>query len=318
MQQQVEQFNSKILLFGEYAVLHNGMALVIPCEKFHGHFEFYQGGSNEEQAVALQSNEYLRKFCAFVSSRMDEKFVLEVKKFEAELEQGLFFRSNIPQGYGLGSSGALVAAMVLRYLVKAKNIKDEVKLQTYLKLKDLKKNLGNLESFFHGTSSGIDPLSSILNEPILCKNANEIVTTTLPLTAPDKQNVIFLLDTKQERTTTKMMTLFNELLGKEEFKNKFDKYVIENNNGAIQSFLDNDNKRFYEVINELSAFQINYMKDFFPESLHKDVQKGLDNGDYFLKLCGAGGGGFVLGFTQNWEQTKEQLNGYELEEIYRF
>ncbi|MCO5259784.1 MAG: hypothetical protein M9916_06540 [Crocinitomicaceae bacterium] len=315
--QQIEQFNSKILLFGEYAVLHNGMALVIPCEKFHGHFEFYKG-EESEKAIALQSNEYLRKFCGFVSSRMDEKFVIEVKKFEAELEQGLFFRSNIPQGYGLGSSGALVAAMVLRYLVKAKNLKDEVKLQTYLKLKDLKKNLGNLESFFHGTSSGIDPLSIILNEPILCKNSQDIVTTTLPVSSPENQNVIFLLDTKQERTTSKMMTLFNDLISKSEFKEKFDKYVIDDNNGAIQSFLDNDVERFYHAVNELSTFQMNYMKDFFPENLLKDVQNGLDNGDYFLKLCGAGGGGFVLGFTRNWEKTQEQLKAYELEEIYRY
>lgn len=314
---QEEQLNSKILLFGEYAILHNGMALVIPCEKYHGHFEFYKG-DKDDNAMALQSNEYLRKFCAFVSSRMDEKFVIEVKKFEAELEQGLFFRSNIPQGYGLGSSGAIVAAIVLRYLVKAKNLKDEVKLQTYLKVKDLKKGLGNLESYFHGTSSGLDPLSSILNEPILCNSSQEVVTATLPLSSPEKQNIIFLLDTKQERTTTNMMTIFNELISKKEFKSKFDEYVINNNNSAIQSFLDNDLDRFYSSVSDLSTFQLDYMKDFFPERLLKDVKSGLDNGDYFLKLCGAGGGGFVLGFTQNWESTKERLKEYELEEIYRY
>lgn len=312
----MEQFNSKILLFGEYAVLHNGMALVIPCDKYHGHFEFYK--ATDKNHTALQSNEFLRKFCAFVSSHMDEQFVLEVKRFEEELKNGLFFRSNIPQGYGLGSSGALVAAIVLRYLVKAKNLKDELKAVTFQKLQELKKSLGDLESYFHGVSSGLDPLSIILNEPILYKNAQDIVTTKLPEPSSEKKNVVFLLDTKFPRTTSKMMSLFNILHDSEDFKNKFAQHIAQNNNGAIQSFLDNDTDRFYQSLHDLSAFQLEYMKDFFPEPLQKEVAAGLENGDYYLKLCGAGGGGFMLGFTQHWETAREQLKDYRLEEIYSY
>jgi mevalonate kinase len=44
----------------------------------------------------------------------------------------------------------------------------------------------------------------------------------------------------------------------------------------------------------------------------------LDNGDYFLKLCGAGGGGFMLGFTDNWINTRRALSGCDLEIIYRY
>lgn len=312
----MEQLNSKILLFGEYAVLHNGMALVIPCEKYNGHFEFYAAAENNTSA--LQSNEYLRKFCSFVSGSMDEKFVLEVKLFEQELKQGLFFRSNIPQGYGLGSSGALVAAIVLRYLVKAKNFKDDLKALTLQKLHELKKSLGELESYFHGVSSGLDPLSIILNEPILYKNAQDIATAQLPEPTAEKNNVVFLLDTKFPRTTSKMMGMFNELHNHEEFKDKFEQHVTHNNNGAIQSFLDKDIDRFYQSVHDLSAFQLHYMKEFFPKPLQKEVAAGLEHGDYYLKLCGAGGGGFMLGFTQNWETTQEKLKEYKLEEIYSF
>lgn len=312
----MEQFNSKILLFGEYAVLHNGMALVIPCDRYHGHFEFYN--TSEENNNAIQSNEYLRKFCAFVSNHMDEQFVLEVKKFEAELEQGLFFRSNIPQGYGLGSSGALVAAIVLRYLVKVKNLKDDLKVLTFQKLKELKKSLGDLESYFHGVSSGLDPLSIILNEPILYKNAQDIVAAHLPNPSAEKKNVVFLLDTKFPRTTSNMMHLFDELYSQSDFKDKFNQHIVHNNNRAINCFLEKDTDHFYQSLKDLSSFQLQYMKDFFPESLQKEVAAGIDNGDYFLKLCGAGGGGFMLGFTQNWNATQEKLKAYQLEEIYSF
>jgi len=312
----MEQFNSKILLFGEYAVLHNGMALVIPCDKYHGHFEFYGASGNNNKAI--QSNEYLRKFCAFVSSQVNPKFALEVKLFEQELERGLFFRSNIPQGCGLGSSGALVAAIVLRYLVKAKNLKDELKELTFQKLKELKTSLGDLESYFHGVSSGLDPLSIILNEPILYKNTHDIATAKLPAPSSEKKNVVFLLDTQHSRTTSKMMRLFNHLHDQDSFRDMFEENIVHNNNEAVKSFLENDTEHFYEALHDLSAFQLEYMKDFFPEPVRKDVAEGLANGDYYLKLCGSGGGGFMLGFTQNWEATQKQLQSYKLEEIYSY
>lgn len=307
----MEQINSKILLFGEYAILHQGMALVMPCEKYSGHFEFYN--DTDDKKAALQSNEYLKRFSEFIKERSNEKFVLEVQQFEKELEQGLFFRSNIPQGYGLGSSGAVVAAMVLRYLKKAKNIKDELKYRIH----ELKGNLGELESHFHGVSSGLDPLSIILNEPILYKNAQEILPTKLPTKSEINENVVFLLDTKIPRHAANLIGHFNTLYQTTSFKDKFDNYVVEANNKTIEHFL-HSNFSFYESLANLSAFQLNEMKDFIPENLHALLAKGLDNGDYFLKLCGAGGGGFMLGFTKEWEKTQAQLKDFHIEEIYRY
>lgn len=312
----MEQLNSKVLLFGEYAVLHQGMALVIPCDIYSGRLDFYEAATNKN--FALQSNKFLKKFCEFVAGHMDEEFLLEVKLFERELEQGLFFKSTIPQGYGLGSSGALVAAIFLRYLKKAKTIKDDLKALTFQKLHQLKEGLGKLESYFHGVSSGLDPLSIILNEPILYKNAQDIVTTELPKASEEKKNTIFLINTRHSRCTATMMDRFTSLYDHPDFKKKFDEHVILNNNQAIESFLRNDVESFYRSLYNLSIFQLNEMEDFFPELFRKDMAKGLDNGDYLIKLCGAGGGGFMLGFTQDWKNTKEQLIHYELQPIYNY
>jgi mevalonate kinase len=52
-----------------------------------------------------------------------------------------------------------------------------------------------------------------------------------------------------------------------------------------------------------------------PRLFKKLWKKGLDTGDYYLKLCGAGGGGFILGFTQNYEATKEHLKDHKLEVV---
>src|SRR5699024_10127281 len=163
-----------------------------------------------------------------------------------------------------------------RYLAKAKSFKDDLKELTFLKLKELKKSLGNLESYFHGVSSGLDPLSIILNEPILYRSTQDIATTKLPPPSTEKDNVIFLLDSKYPRTTARMMRLFNNLHSKKAFKEKFNQHVKENNNEAILNFLENDTDSFYHSMYNLSDFQLKYMKDFFPEPLQKEVAAGLN------------------------------------------
>lgn len=317
----MEQINSKILLFGEYAILRNGMALVMPCDKYNGYFDFYhtnQYYSEEQRSIALQSNEYLKKLSEFIAQHMSESFVLEVKQLESELKQGLYFKSTIPQGYGLGSSGAVVAALLLRYLKKAKGFKDELKALTFQKLQELKKHLGELEGFFHGASSGIDPLSILLNEPILYKGPDDITTTSLPPQTLLKKNVIFLLNTKHARSTSKMMERFNYLMKDAVFTQRFDNYVQCHSNEAIHNFLNSKVDDFYHSMHAISTFQYNEMKIFFSKSLRREVKKGLDSGAYFLKMCGAGGGGFILGFTNNWEVAKSELSRYDIDVIYRY
>ena len=47
-------------------------------------------------------------------------------------------------------------------------------------------------------------------------------------------------------------------------------------------------------------------------------QEGIDSNAYYLKLCGSGGGGFILGFTEDIEAAKSKLEGYPLNVIHRF
>lgn len=87
---------------------------------------------------------------------------------------------------------------------------------------------------------------------------------------------------------------------------------------SIDSFLGEDTNHFYQNLEKLSRFQFEEFKSFIPGTFHHLVQNGLDHGDYFLKLCGAGGGGYILGFARNWDAAQEQLKGHELDIIYRF
>ena len=55
-----------------------------------------------------------------------------------------------------------------------------------------------------------------------------------------------------------------------------------------------------------------------PDSFHQLWQQGIDTNDYYLKLCGSGGGGYILGFTKDYEKTKKLLQNHKLEIVYRF
>jgi mevalonate kinase len=42
----------------------------------------------------------------------------------------------------------------------------------------------------------------------------------------------------------------------------------------------------------------------------------LEKGDFTLKLCGAGGGGFILGFTKNFQKARKILSKQQIRVVY--
>lgn len=312
----MERFNSKILLFGEYSALSDSMALVLPWNRYYGHLDFC---TNETRsAFSIESSNYLRRFSDFLAHHRVENFTLDVKQLKHDIDNGLFFRSNIPQGYGLGSSGALVSAIVLLYIENAEELKKDMKEITMKKLLRLRANLAKLESFFHGSSSGLDPLSIILNKPLLYRNHEDILTTQLPAFNESGRNVVFVINTGISRTTSVFVSRFLEMFNTSEFKTKVKEDLVSATNDSINSFLNNQPSCLYQNLKKLVQFQLNEMKDFIPGPFAQLAKKGIEHGDYFLKLCGAGGGGFMLGFTEAWSRTNELLKGYQPEMVYRY
>ena len=94
-------FPAKLLLFGEHVLLLGAPALAVPVSAFGGAWA-WGGGHPWHAARLLQFSD---------SEDLRSLAMLDVARFRAELKAGLFFRSDIPTGYGLGSSGALCAAV---------------------------------------------------------------------------------------------------------------------------------------------------------------------------------------------------------------
>jgi mevalonate kinase len=55
-----------------------------------------------------------------------------------------------------------------------------------------------------------------------------------------------------------------------------------------------------------------------PKLYRKLWKDGIDSNSYYLKLCGSGGGGYILGFTKDLEKAQNKLSSYQLDVIHRF
>ena len=303
-------FYAKILLFGEYGIIEDSQGLTLPYSFYKGTLKFSDNQSDFEK----KSNESLQKYSDYLTTlELPKDFKIDVEAFKKDIEKGLFFDSNIPQGYGVGSSGALVAAIFEKYSFKKYNPSTISKTQ----LKDLKKVFGELESYFHGKSSGIDPLICYMNLPILIENKESVDKVSIPKEEAGK-GAIFLIDSGSIGETGPMVQIFFEKLKNEGFRKTLKEEFIKYNNACIDTFLNKEMTPFFKNLKNLSKWAYVHFKPMIPTNLYNAWKKGLDTNAYYLKLCGSGGGGYILGFAPDYAKADKMLEGFNKEVIYRF
>lgn len=308
------RFFSKILLFGEYGVICNSMGLTIPFTYFSGGWAHTDG----RNPVHAASNESLRDFLHYLKElehKNELLAALSLQDFEADICQGLYFESTIPQGFGVGSSGALCAAIYDSYARNPILLKSGHEEESLLQLKRI---FAQMESFFHGVSSGLDPLNCYVRKPVLIKDKSSISLVDLPEHQWRNSQAVFLIDTGLPGKTGPLVKLFFDKCRQHSFYKKFSNECIPLNNRCIQSFVAGDMKAFYRDLRSLSAFFLDHFEPMIPERFHDLWQNGLDTSGYYLKLCGSGGGGFLLGFTPDFEKTRAEMTKRQLDIIAVF
>jgi mevalonate kinase len=305
---------AKILLFGEYGIIEDSQGLAIPYEAFRGGFK----KSDLKDERQKRSNTNLRKFYDFLVKKAEEKpdlIDLNFEEFRKDLDEGLYFDSNIPEGYGVGSSGAIVAAVYERYANNKISVLENLTSRKLLKLKEI---FSSMEDFFHGKSSGLDPLNSYLSVPILIHSKEQLEATGIPQKNPEGKGAVFLIDSGQTGETGPMVQIFMEKLKNEGFRKVLKEEFIQYTNQCVQDFVKGDFPHLLQNVRKLSQTVYRHFQPMIPTKMMDVWKKGMETGDYYLKLCGSGGGGFILGFTGDFEKTRKQLKDYKLEVIYRF
>ncbi|MCB0472204.1 MAG: mevalonate kinase, partial [Flavobacteriaceae bacterium] len=235
-------------------------------------------------------------------------------EFKRDIDRGMYFDSSIPQGYGVGSSGALVAAIYDKYADDKITVLENLTRDKLLKLKSI---FGVMESFFHGKSSGLDPLNSYLSIPILINSKDNLEPTGIP-SQKEGKGAVFLLDSEQIGETGPMVSIFMNKMKNEGFRKMINEDFAKYTDACIDDFLHGNVSSLMGNVKQLSKVVLANFKPMIPRAFHKLWQQGIDTNAYYLKLCGSGGGGYILGFTHDFEQAREILKKYKLEVVYRF
>ncbi len=304
-------FYSKILLFGEYGIIKDSKGLSIPYNFYNGALKKDENPSEE----AKRSNGKLKSFVDYLKTIDTNLVTFDLDKLQQDVDAGMYFDSSIPQGYGVGSSGALVAAIYYKY---AQNKITVLENLTREKLLNLKAIFAEMESFFHGKSSGLDPLNSYLSLPILINSKDNIEATGIPSQSTTGKGAVFLLDSGMTGETAPMVRIFMENMKQEGFRKVIKDQFVKHTDACVEDFLRGDIKSLFRNTKQLSRVVLSHFKPMIPQQFHDLWQKGIDTNSYYLKLCGSGGGGYILGFTEDFEKAKESLENYKLEVVYNF
>ncbi len=272
-------YPAKILLFGEYAVICQGEGLAIPEFQYQ-----MKWAVNNDNGVNLSS--YLN----YLLQQDIFKNTLDLNSLIIDLKNNVSLSSNIPQGYGLGSSGAVVAAVYDKYA------RNPIHYNAIMDLRSLRSFLASMENFFHAKSSGLDPLVSLLQQPIYLKSNGDlaIVKNKIDL---GKYYKVDLIDSNISRQTANIVDQFNQKMKEEIYKNNIEYVYLNLVSDCIQFCIENNFEKLHESLVRLSEFQLVYFDFAIPESLKQQWKHGIKSGNEIFKLCGAGGGGFMLRFS---------------------
>lgn len=289
------RYHGKVILFGEYSMIFGSEALLIPYEAVYGE---WSSVINRPSERAFDSNKNIYKLYNYIIE--NERFrILDLRRFEMELNAGLFFDSNIREGYGIGSSGALVAAIYDRY--KLVDIEDIDRLRRFL---------AEMENYFHGSSSGIDPLQCYIGEPFImsCRPSVSGQQSAFDKLSHDfiSEDIhIFLIDTKIKSHTGPLVEHFKELRNDISYLDRFNNEYVPTVSRCISSLVEKDDEGFFMNLSCLSKLQHEMLSHTIPEGFKDLFLKDINKDGFQVKLCGAGGGGFLLGFCKDIEATNE-------------
>ncbi len=303
-------FYAKILLFGEYGIIKDSKGLAIPFNAYRGALKSSDDLSGDPEI----SNQHLKRFYEYLNTLKTDLVSFNLKDLQKDILNGMYFDSSIPQGYGVGSSGALVASIYDKYANDKITVLENLTREKLLKLKQV---FSLMESFFHGNSSGLDPLNSYLSLPILINSKDNVEAAGIP-SQKEGKGAVFLLDSEQIGETEPMVNIFMNKMKNEGFRKMISNEFATTTDACIEDFLQGNVSSLFSNVKSLSKIVLQNFKPMIPNAFHKVWENGIKTNDYYLKLCGSGGGGYILGFTEDYEKAQKSLKNYKLELVYRF
>ncbi|MCX6305791.1 MAG: hypothetical protein NT040_12580 [Bacteroidetes bacterium] len=296
------RFPAKLILFGEYSILLGSSALGVPFNHFGASLGYIGHETGDALVATLESNRHLKRMCDFfLEDSLFFNKILDCDGLSHDILNGLCLNSTIPQRYGMGSSGVLCAAVYDAYHVESHDITGHVDVTD---LVALRKIFIRMESFFHGRSSGFDPLVSWLKTPLLAGRDGELAPVSFSgHSLADEGIDLILVDSGKPCSTGPLVADFlaEFFPGGMITSAGADMCILVNS--VIGKLLSGDPEGLWKAIWELSRFQLMKLNRPIPAVFIPSWEEGLQTGLFSLKLCGSGGGGFLLCLTRDKELT---------------
>jgi mevalonate kinase len=280
-------YPSKLLLFGEHTVLYGSEALAIPMWIYNGCWS--------DEIKNYDNYKYMYSYIQWLEENIPD---LDHKKIKTDHDSFISVDSNIPIGYGAGSSGMLCAAIFDRYHIG----KPMDMLQT-------KAYLSNMESYFHGKSSGLDPIVSFYKQNVKVKENGELEIIRESVL----DEFIFVVDTELSRSTSDYVEIFKKQMDDEQYSNRVYAELFPLVQDGIYYYEHEQLNPMVQTMKQIGFFQYKYMKKFIPEHMQFLFENSFDQEVFSLKICGAGGGGFLVGSTNDKEYVTELMNRYKID-----
>ncbi len=292
---EIKKYYGKVILFGEYSMIFGSPALLMPLYTGESHWDYIWRNHGKKN---YSSNRSLHAFANYLESNEYFTEYIDIQKFRAELKKGMFLDSCIPSGYGVGSSGALTAAVYDRF--KSKEIEDLIVL---------KKFLGDMENCFHGSSSGLDPLQCYLGKPF-------ILTEDKKIQILDKDFLpegihIFLIDSKIKSETKALVNYYKEQRENPRYLKAFNELYYPFVGRCIDSLVSGDVDNFFDNLAHLSYYQTVMLRPMITDNMLPFFSLKRKDVHFQIKICGSGGGGYFLGFADDVDATNEFMKEHE-------
>ena len=259
----MRQYSAKILLFGEHVVLRGGRGLAVPYP-----------AKSLSWARSRTADERLIDYARWLAENAAEH--VDAERMLKDVSGGWRLLGDIPTGYGLGSSGAVVAAVYDRYGARSRV---QGGVQKEQGAEEFRAVLAHLEGYFHGSSSGTDPYVIYHDRPVFLGGGQPPTLLDLPT---DPLRHFELYDTGVERDGSLFIHRFLERYAQDPAP--IEKHWRAPSDRAIDALLSDDIPALRKAFHEVAAFQRETFGDFFPAGVPPTA----------LKLCGAGGGGMLL------------------------
>lgn len=292
-----KRYYAKLMLAGEYGVIAGSEAITVPFRNYSARLAVREGDTQDPAIISSVAS--LRKLLIYIRSLPKNSFYAtpDTAKFEGILKKGYYIDSTIPQGYGIGSSGAVSALVYDQFFQSEKE----------LTLQQKRKDLATLESCFHGKSSGVDAMTCYTESPLHFLPDGEIRHIDGNPLIPRGGYRFFLLDSGQVFDTAPLVRLFLEKMENKDFEKliKGDYAgLIQKLIGTLNGTTDHDTALIFRAI---SDFQWNHFLPMIPENMKDAWISGQVSNNYYLKLNGSGGG-FMLGIAhESAKETVEQM-----------